>query len=369
VALKILSPDITHKSDVGGVVLGLASPTAVEAAAVAMIERIKAKLPAARVSGFTLEPMVDRPLAQELIVGVSEDFQFGPVILFGQGGVAVEVIGDRAIALPPLNLKLARELMARTRVYRLLCGFRDRPPAALDQIALVLLKISQLVVDFGEIVELDINPLLADHDGVLALDARIRVQRFDEPAATRLSIRPYPSELEETVTVADGTKFLLRPIRPEDEPQLIAGFAQLSPQSIRMRFFSTMRELPHSLAARLTQIDYDREMALVLTNAGPAGRQPIYGVVRLAADPDNERAEYAIVVRDDMTGRGLGMLLMQRMLAYAERRGIKEVFGDVLAENKRMLDIARRLDFAAAPLAEQPAIVRVTRRTDTHLRR
>jgi len=369
VALKILSPDITHKSDVGGVVLRLASPTAVEAAAVAMIERIKAKQPAARVSGFTLEPMVDRPLAQELIVGVSEDFQFGPVILFGQGGVAVEVIGDRAIALPPLNLKLARELMVRTRVYRLLCGFRDRPPAALDQIALVLLKISQLVVDFGEIVELDINPLLADHDGVLALDARIRVQRFDKPAATRLSIRPYPSELEETVTVADGTKFLLRPIRPEDEPRLIAGFAQLSPQSIRMRFFSTMRELPHSLAARLTQIDYDREMALVLTNAGPAGRQPIYGVVRLAADPDNERAEYAIVVRDDMTGRGLGMLLMRRMLAYAERRGIKEVFGDVLAENKRMLDIARRLDFAAEPLAEKPAIVRVTRRTDAHLRR
>lgn len=363
VALKILSPDITHKSDVGGVVLGLATPAAVEAAAVAMLDRVKAKQPAARLSGFTLEPMVNRPLAQELIVGVSEDAQFGPVILFGQGGVAVEAIGDRAIALPPLNLKLARELMERTRVHRLLRGFRDRPPAALDQIALVLLKVSQLTVDFGEIAELDINPLLADHEGVLALDARIHVQRFDKPAATRLSIRPYPSELEETVTIAHGTRFLLRPIRPEDEPQLVAGFAQLSPQSVRMRFFSTMRELPHSLAARLTQIDYDREMALVLTDPGPAGRQPIYGVVRLAADPDNERAEFAIVVRDDMAGRGLGMLLMQRMLAYAERRSIKEVFGDVLAENKRMLDIARRLDFAAAPLAEQPGVIRVARRT------
>jgi acetyltransferase len=363
VALKILSPDITHKSDIGGVVLDLATPAAVEAAAVAMLDRVRAKQPAARVAGFTLEPMIHRPLAQELIVGVSEDFQFGPVILFGQGGGAVEVIGDRAIALPPLNLKLAHELMGRTRVHKLLHGYRDRPPAALDQIALVLLKVSQLTVDFGEIVELDINPLLADHDGVLALDARIRVQRFDKPAATRLSIRPYPSELEETVAIADGTQFLLRPIRPEDEPRLVAGFAQLSPQSIRMRFFSTMRELPHSLAARLTQIDYDREMALVLTDPGPAGRQPIYGVVRVAADPDNERAEYAIVVRDDMTGRGLGMLLMQRLLAYAERRGIKEVFGDVLAENKRMLDIARRLEFTAAPLAEQPSIIRVTRRT------
>src|SRR5262249_1245446 len=148
------------------------------------------------------------------------------------------------------------------------------------------------------------------------------------------------------------------------ESQLIAGFAQLSPQSVRMRFFTTMRELPHGLAARLTQIDYDREMAFVLTDPGPAGRQPIYGAVRLAADPDNERAEFAIVVRDDMAGRGLGMLLMQRMLAYAERRSIKEVFGDVLTENKRMLDMARRLDFAATPVgAEQPRVVRVARRT------
>jgi acetyltransferase len=364
VALKILSPDITHKSDVGGVALRLATPAAVEAAAAAMLERVKAKQPAARVTGFTLEPMVDRPSAQELIVGVSEDAQFGPVILFGQGGVAVETIGDRAIALPPLNLKLAHELMERTRIHRLLRGFRDRPPAALDEIALVLLKVSQLVVDFGEIAELDINPLLADYEGVLALDARIRLQRFDGAAAARLSIRPYPSELEETVAIADGTRFLLRPIRPEDEPQLIAAFDQLSPQSVRMRFFSTMRELPHSLAARLTQIDYDREMALLVTEPGPAGRQPIYGVVRIAADPDNERAEFAIVVRDDMAGRGLGMLLMRRMLSYADRRGIAEVFGDVLAENKRMLDLARRLDFGVAQLAGQSNLVRVTRRTD-----
>jgi acetyltransferase len=195
------------------------------------------------------------------------------------------------------------------------------------------------------------------------------VQRFDKPAATRLSIRPYPNDLEEMVTIADGTPFLLRPIRPEDEPQLVASFAQLSPESVRLRFFSTMRELPHSLAARLTQIDYDREMALVLTDPGSAGRQPIYGVVRLAADPDNERAEFAIVVRDDMAGRGLGMLLMRHMLAYAERRGIKEVFGDVLTENKRMLDIARQLDFIAGRLSEQPDVIRVTRQIDAGLRR
>jgi acetyltransferase len=362
VALKILSPDITHKSDVGGVVLDLGTPEAVEEAAAAMRERVRARLPAARVTGFALEPMIRRPLAQELILGITDDVQFGPVVLFGQGGVAVEVIGDRAIALPPLNLKLARDLMERTRVFKLLCGFRDRPPAALDDIALALVKISQLVVDFGEIAELDINPLLADHEGVLALDARIRVQRYDGPPATRLSIRPYPRELEEAITLDDGTALLLRPIRPEDEPELVAGFAKLSPHSVRMRFFSTMRELPHDLAARLTQIDYDREMALIATTPAAAARGPIFAVVRLAADPDNERAEFAIIVRDDMSGRGLGRLLMQRILAHAAQRGIGEVFGDVLRENERMLDLCRHLGFAAAPVADQPDLVRVTRR-------
>ena len=361
VALKILSPDITHKSDVGGVVLDLATADAVEAAAVTMLARVKAKEPKARIDGFTVEPMIRRPLAEELIVGVSEDAQFGPVILFGQGGVAVEVIGDRAIALPPLNPKLAHDLMGRTRVHRLLRGYRDRPPAALDQVALVLLKVSQMVVDFGEIAELDINPLLADRDGVIALDARIRVQRFDKPAQARLSIRPYPRELESTATTADGTTYLVRPIRPEDEPALVAAFAKLSVESIRMRFFSVMRELPHSLAARLTQIDYDREMALIATDPATADPEPIYAVVRLAADPDNEKAEFAIIVRDDVAGRGLGMLLMRRILAYAAQRGIKEIFGDVLAENRRMLDLCRRLDFAATPLPDQPGLIRVTR--------
>jgi acetyltransferase len=360
VALKILSPDISHKSDIGGVILGLAGGTAVAEAALAMFERARRLRPDARLAGFTVEPMVDRPLAEELIVGVSEDAQFGPVILFGQGGVAVEVVADRAIALPPLNLKLARELMARTRIFKLLQGYRDRPPADLDAIAITLVKISQMIVDLVEIKELDINPLLADSTGVVALDARIGVRSTAVSGASRLSIRPYPRELEQPVTSRDGTRYLLRPILPEDEPQLIAAFGALSPEAVRLRFFAPMRELSHELAARLSQIDYDREMALVLTSPGPAGRMPIFAVVRLAADPDNDRAEYAIVVRDDLARRGLGTVLMERLLRYAWDRGLAEVYGDVLAGNQPMLNICRKLGFALSPSPETPGVVRVS---------
>jgi acetyltransferase len=360
-ALKILSPDITHKSDVGGVVLDLKTPDEVAVAAAAMMERVRTKRPSARVGGFTIEPMVRRPDAQELIVGMIDDPQFGPVILFGHGGVAVEVIGDRALALPPLNLKLARELMAQTRVFGLLQGYRDRPPAALDEIAITLVKASQLIIDVGEIVELDINPLLADASGVIALDARIRVKPTDRPAVARLAIRPYPRELEEVVTLADGAKFLLRPIRPEDEPELREAFKKLSLESIRLRFFIALRALSHDLAARLTQIDYDREMALIATEAGPAGMRPIYGVVRIATDPDRERAEFAIVVRDDVAGRGLGTLLMSKIVSYATSCGVREIFGDVLPENENMLSICRRLGFNLRHDTDTPSIVRVSK--------
>jgi acetyltransferase len=250
--------------------------------------------------------------------------------------------------------------MSRTRVHRLLEGFRDRPAAAVDAIADVLLRVSQLVVDVGEIAELDVNPLLADADGVIALDARVVLRPYTGEPAARLSIRPYPSELEETVDRPGGERLLLRPIRPEDEPRLVEAFAALSPATVRMRFFSGMRELRHGLAARLTQIDYDREMALVLTTPGPAGRQPILGVVRLAADPDGERAEYAIVVVDALAGRGLGRLLMERMLAYARRRGVGEVFGWVLAENERMLALCRRLGFAVKRAPDRGDVLRVS---------
>ena len=360
VALKIVSPDIIHKSDMGGVVLDLEGAAAVEIAAKAMAERIARLLPEARIEGFHVEPMIHARGSQELIVGVADDALFGPTILFGQGGTAVEVIADRALALPPLNMRLAREMIARTRIFRVLEGYRGLPAADLDAIALTLIKVSQMVIDLPDLVELDINPLLAGSDGVVALDARIKVAAGRAPAADRLAIRPYPKEIEEKITLKDGRTLLLRPVVPEDEPSLQAGFAKLTPEEIRLRFFMPLKTLSHVVAARFTQIDYDREMALILTDPGVPGRTEIYGVVRIIADSDNERAEYAIIVRGDLTGQGLGRLLMQRILDHARRRGIKEIYGDVLRDNTRMLGLCRELGFDIAPAEAEPDIVRVS---------
>lgn len=364
IALKILSPDITHKSDLGGVSLNLL-PTQVWAEAEAMLERIRSAMPDARIEGFTVQEMAHRPGAQELILGMADDALFGPVILFGAGGVAVEVLDDKALALPPLNLNLAREAMARTRVYKLLKGFRHMAPADLDAVALAMTKVSQLIIDFPEVAELDINPLYADEAGVLALDARIKVKPLTERSLKRLAIRAYPKKLEHTVTLRSGREFLVRPIRPEDEPAIHDMIAATSVEDMRLRFFAPMRRLSHQMAARLTQIDYDREMALVaipLDIIDPDKPGPIFGVVRITADPDNERAEYAVLVRSDMKGKGLGSRLMKEILAYAESRSIHEVFGEVLRENAGMLGLCRDLGFTFHDSAEDHGIVEVSYR-------
>jgi acetyltransferase len=343
-AVKILSPDITHKSDIGGVALGIDGAEAVERAAEAIIARARKLRPEARIQGVSIEPMIRKTDSIELILGMTEDAQFGPVLLFGHGGVAVERLADSALALPPLNLKLAHELMKMTRVYRLLTGYRDRPRADIDAIALTLVKLSQLIVDVPEIVELDINPLLADQHGVIALDARMKVK--PAKGVPRLAIRPYPRRLEGMVEDLAGRAFMIRPILPEDEPEVQALITRLSPRAIRLRFFAPLKALTHQDGARLTQIDYDREMALVLTEPGPAGKVPIYAAVRLISDPNNERGEYAVVVQDDLTGKGLGMLLMKRIIDYAKTRGLGEIIGHVLAENTTMLKLCEELGFS-----------------------
>jgi acetyltransferase len=359
VAIKILSPDITHKSDIGGVALNLENPAAVNSIATAMLERIRKLQPEARIEGFNVQPMILRQNARELIIGAFEDDQFGPVILFGHGGTAVEVIHDKSLCLPPLNMNLAREVMARTRVHRLLQGYRNTPAADLEAIALTLMKVSQLVCDFAEIKELDINPLLADEKGVIALDARIRIATAQGPAAARLAIRPYPQELEELLTLPDGRQLLLRPIRPEDETGFHAIFTTLSPEEIRMRFLHHMKSLPHKLAARLTQIDYDREMALVLEGRNGENQPELFGGVRIAADPDNEEAEFAILLRREMTGSGLGPLLMRKIIDYSRNRGIRKLYGEVLSDNTQMLRLAAAFGFTSKSVPEDPGIRKV----------
>jgi acetyltransferase len=284
------------------------------------------------------------------------------MLLFGQGGTAVEVVDDKALAMPPLNMRLAHEMMSRTRIFRLLQGYRDHAAINLDAIAETLIKLSQLIVDFAEIEELDINPLLADDYGVIALDVRVRVAKAAVSGTERLAIRPYPKELEETIRLGDGRELILRPIVPEDEPALQKAFEKLTPDEIRLRFFTPMKTLSHMMAARFTQLDYDRDMALILAEPGIPGRSDIYGVARISADPDNERAEYAIIVRHDMTGLGLGLLLMRRIIDYAKNRGIGEIFGDVLRDNSTMLKMCEYLGFEHAVMEDDPTIVRVTLR-------
>jgi acetyltransferase len=355
VALKIFSPDITHKSDVGGVALDLAGPEIVRATAEAMQARIAVANPTARLEGFTVQEMIRRPGAIELILGMAVDATFGPFLLFGQGGTAVEVIADKALALPPLNLMLARSMMAQTRVWRQLEGYRDHPPAALDRIALTLVQLSQMICDIDEIVDLDINPLLADSSGVIALDARIKIRAASGEQAHdgRLCIKPYPKELECRETIPGLGEMLLRPVKPEDAPDFVKFFDRMSPGDIRLRFFSPLRALSKPLLARLTQIDYDREMAFVLFD-----KDELIGVTRLSADPDNVRAEYALTVRTDRQGHGLGRFLTRKLIAYARARGIAELFGDVLIENEWMLALCREMGFDIG--VPSSGVVRVT---------
>jgi acetyltransferase len=349
VALKILSPQISHKSDVGGVALDLADEGAVQAAASAMAARVRSMRPDAQLAGFTVQAMVRRPHAHELIVGVASDPVFGPVILFGQGGTAVEVLKDRAMALPPLNSVLAHDLIGRTRVAALLAGYRDRAAVDREALAESLQKVSQMVCELPELVELDINPLLADESGVIALDARVRVKATNAAAGERLAILPYPGQHEETIEVA-ARRVLLRPIRPDDETRLRSFYAEATPADMRLRFFFARREVPHSELARYSQIDYDREMTFVavLPDAGDDG---LLGEARAVCDPDNGRAEFAIQVRTGWQRRGLGRALMDKLMRYLRERGAHEVHGECLPENPGMAALARAAGFELEPAA------------------
>ena len=359
VVMKILSPQITHKSDVGGVALGLANARQVRSAANAMRERVAAARPDAVIEGFTVQPMVRRARALELIAGTHVDPLFGPVILFGAGGTSVEVVADRALALPPLNAPLARALIERTRIARLLAGWRDVPPADMAAIEGVLIALAQLLAEEPRIAELDINPLLADAGGVIALDARVRVSAAAPGGAARFAIRPYPQELVEHFEWR-GRQATLRPIRPEDEAQHLAFLGRVEPADIRMRLFYTRRSIERRELARLTQIDYEREMAFIVTAPlEDGGGEETLGVVRAFVDPDNVQAEFGILIRSDTKGAGLGRRLMEKVIAFLRGRGTKRLVATVLAENAAMRDLAAQLGFQVSEQESEPAVRRI----------
>jgi acetyltransferase len=357
VVLKIMSRDIVHKSDVGGVVLNLTNVDAVRAATADILVRAKALRPEARIFGVIVQAMVVRPKARELILGIADDPTFGTVIVFGCGGTAVEIINDKALALPPLDLQLARDLIERTRVSRLLRAYRDVPAVKQDAVATVLVKLAQIAADIPEIRELDINPLLADQAGVLAIDARVAVgqvgRKFAGAGPANFAVRPYPSQWQRHLEVKEGWRIFARPIRPEDEPQIHELLRHVTTQDLRLRFFGPMKEFTHEFIARLTQLDYARAMAFV---AFDEATDELVGVVRIHSDSLYENGEYAILLRSDLKGRGLGWALMQLIIEYAKSEGLKRLSGQVLQENSTMLKMCRELGFAVKSDAADPAL-------------
>ena len=427
VVMKVISPDIAHKSDVGGVRLDIRDKLELRGAATGIQQRLRSSAPTARFEGFAIQPMMRRGHSFELLVGVSRDPAFGPVITFGAGGVAVEVTADTASALPPLNRLLAHELIARTQVSRLLAGYRHVPGANLDAIADVLIAVSALVCRFPAILGLDINPLLADADGVLALDARIVLDPANPQRDSRyrhLAIHPYPSEVEKTITLkrpgshtvplarqADSEaeaeasraadpggveslpprrKVLLRPIKPDDAQMEVAFFDGLSAQSRQWRFLHPIKALTPQMIARFTQVDYDRDMALVALpagieeiegaqgnggkggkgdtggNAGDRGdddvaQERIIGVARYVRDADDSRCEFAIVVADDWQGCGLARAMLSHLIDHARTVGLHTMVGYVHLQNLRMLQFVRRMGFELSDSREEPSLKLATR--------
>jgi acetyltransferase len=360
VVLKINSRDIVHKSDVGGVVLNLTNPDAVRTAATEILARAKAAKPEARISGVIVQAMVVKAKARELILGLADDPTFGTVIVFGRGGTAVEIINDKALALPPLDLQLANDLIERTRVSRLLRAYRDVPAVKPDAVAMVLVKLAQMAADLPDVRELDINPLLADESGVMALDARVAVghaePKFRGSGPANFAVRAYPSQWERRLQVKDGWHVFVRPIRPEDEPLIHELLRHVTPHDLRLRFFASMKQFSHQFIARLTQLDYARAMAFA---AFDETTRELVGVVRIHSDSIYESGEYAILLRSDLKGRGLGWALMQLIIEYARSEGLKVISGDVLQENLVMLDMCRNLGFEVKVDAAEPDICNV----------
>jgi acetyltransferase len=357
IVVKMLSKRISHKSDLGGVVLDIRTAHEAQQAASSIRKRFAAAYPGTELEGFSVQPMIRRRHAVELIAGVSLDPLFGPVVAFGAGGTSVEVVNDTVVGIVPLDSVLAEDMIDRTRIAKLLAGYRDHLPADRAAITRALVAISQLVVEFPAITGIDINPLLASAEGVIALDARIEIDatrmHLPEPNPA-LILRPYPSE-EESVSTLGDDRFRLRPIRPADAALYPAFLQVMDPEDMRRRFLVPTPSLSPQMLVRLTQLDYDRDMAFVALESRSGA---LAGMARYSADPDRDHAEFGVLVRSDLKGRGLGRVLMHRLIKFASGEGIGELFGLVLPDNEPMLRLCRELGFVINERVPEENLIR-----------
>jgi acetyltransferase len=366
VALKIDSPDIAHKSDVDGVALNVMNGVGARDTFNDMMEHVRRVQPDARINGVTVQRMARSRRGREVYIGLTTDVPFGPVIVFGAGGTMIELIGDRAMELPPLNTFLARRLIERSRVAETLAAWRGAAAVDMAAIEEILLRVSEMVCELPQLREMDINPIIVDASGAVAVDARIVVDSVSQTAGghngryPHLAILPYPTHVEKLLPLPGGGDYVLRAIHPDDAPMLQEFVRGLSPESRYFRFVSTLIELPPTLLARFTLIDYDREMALVAVvrqrTVGASGEavetERIVGVSRYITNPDQTSCEFALVVADDYNGKGIGSRLMESIIDVARDKGLLEMDGLVLADNPAMLKLMRRLGFDVKPYAE-----------------
>jgi acetyltransferase len=343
VVMKLYSSDITHKTDAGGVRLDLRSDADVRAAYQQILASASRYKPGARIEGVTIQPYLANP-DYEILLGAKRDQYFGPVILFGMGGIFTEILRDKALGLPPMNRLLARRLMQETKAYTLLQGYRNRPPADLEQLEEMILRLSQLLIDFPQVAELDMNPVLIKDGKPLIVDARLLVSPLDVRSPQHLVISPYPGEYEHRMVTESGIHIFVRPVKPEDAPLYMDLFKVLSPTTIYHRFFGVMKELRPEMLARFTQIDYDREIALVAIDED-AEMERMLGVARIIGDPDGKKGEFAVLVGDAWQGKGIGAGLLRKCLLIAEERGFESVHGIVMKENTNMLILGKKLGF------------------------
>jgi acetyltransferase len=345
VAMKLHSPDIPHKTDAGGVRLDLRGDADVGEAYRQILSSARGYKPDARVHGVTLQPYFSNP-DYEILLGAKRDPNFGPVILFGMGGIYTEVLKDRSLGLPPMNRLLARRLMEETKAYSLLQGYRNRPAADMQQLEEMIIRLSQLLIDFPAIAELDMNPVLIKDGKPVAVDARIFLSPLAVPSSLHLVIGPYPEEDESHMVSVDGRRIFIRSVKPEDAPLFTALFKTLSPTTIYYRFFGTLKELSPEMLARFTQIDYDREIALVAIDED-SPTDSMLGVARIIGDADGTTGEFAVLVGDAWQGQGIGGHLLEKCLSIAAKQGFKTVHGLVLQENRNMLALGKKLGFEA----------------------